>query len=137
MRHYITLDTMTVDTESGLMTLQASGNSAAPMIAMRREGAYIAISASYGPLEIALRPHVEELARLLARLQPVKGPRTTRQVGTAQAYLAIGLGEDLSLVMRPTIVADATGHLCLNLVLTPDTRAKLFEWLPVRDVPDA
>ena len=57
----------------------------------------MAISASYGPMEIALRPRYEDLTRLLARLQPVEGLQTTRQVGTSQAYLATGLRSDGTL----------------------------------------
>jgi len=33
--------------------------------------------------------------------------------------------------MRLTIVADATGHLSLNLKLTPEARIKLYDWLGV------
>jgi hypothetical protein len=64
----------------------------------------------------------------------VNGLRTTRQVGTGQAYLALGLQDDGTLVMRPTIVADATGHICLNLLLTSETREAIMDWLSVKDV---
>jgi len=132
MRQFQTLDKMTVDAESGILYITTEHDSGTyPMIAMRREGVYIAISASYGPLEIALRPRAEELARLLARLQPVKGLQTTRQIGTVNAYLAVGLRVDETLVMRPTLVADATGHLSFNLALSPAVRQGLFDWLPV------
>ncbi|MGQ9887119.1 MAG: hypothetical protein ACUVSX_01390 [Aggregatilineales bacterium] len=138
MRHFVTLDTMNYDADSGILRLGSSQEmGTAPQIAMRREGAYMAIAASYGPLEIALRPQHEELARLLGRLQPVKGLQTTRQVGTAQAYLAIGLHIDGTLVMRPTIVADAAGHFSLNLVLTPPVREQFFAWLPVEREAEA
>lgn len=132
MRQFQTLDNITVDTESGILYIKHEDDLGThPMISMRREGVYIAISASYGPLEIALRPRAEELARLLSRLQPVKGLQTTRQIGTANAYLAVGLRVDETLVMRPTLVADATGHLSFNLALTSATRQGLFDWLPV------
>lgn len=132
MRYFQTLDKITVDPDTGVMILAVSDDTQhQPTIAMRREGTYIAISASYGPLEIALRPRVDELARLLGRLQPVDGLQTTRQVGTAQAYLAIGLRRDGTLVIRPTIAADATGHFTINLALTPNIRRAFFEWLPV------
>ncbi len=132
MRNFQTLDKIAIDAKSGIMTLSVStANDYSPIIAMRREGAYIAISASHGPLEIALRPHVEELARLLGRLQPVEGLQTTRQVGTGQAYLAIGLRTDGALIMRPTIAVDATGHFSFNLALTPHIRLAFYEWLPV------
>ena len=132
MRHFEVLDQMTIDSPSGIMTLsmkQESGEQ--PQISMRREGAYIAISAAYGPLEIALRPRYDDLVQMLARLRPVDGLQTTRQVGTSQAYVAIGLRMDGTLVMRPAIVADATGYFAFNLVLTPPVRQAFYEWLSV------
>lgn len=131
MRQFQTLDKIRVDPESGVMSLSVEDNPNSPMLSMRREGAYIAIAASFGPLEIALRPRVEELERLLGRLKPVQGLQTTRQVGTAQAYLAMGLQGDGSLVLRPTIAADATGHLSINLILTPNSCKAFYEWLLV------
>lgn len=133
MRHFEMLDRITIDSESGVMTLGTYSDTAEhPQLSMRREGAYVAISARYGPLEIALRPRYEELVRLLARLQPVEGLQTTRQVGTSQAYLAIGLRSDQTLVLRPTIVADATGYFAFNLALMPHIRQAFYEWLDVR-----
>jgi hypothetical protein len=133
MRHFQILDKFSVDEENGIILLSQSDDHKEeyPQLALRREGVYIAISAQFGPIEIALRPRYDELARLLARLQPVEGLQTTRQVGTSQSYLAIGLRTDGSLVMRPTIVADATGHFSFNLVLSTDLRQALFEWLSV------
>jgi hypothetical protein len=132
MRNFELLDKATVDGESGVLTLSTGhDNLGHPVVALRREGAYIALSASYGPLEIALRPRFQELSRVLGRLQPVDGLQTTRQVGTGQAYLALGLKPDGTLLMRPTIVADATGHLGFNLSLSDGARKTLFEWLPV------
>ncbi|PJF34703.1 MAG: hypothetical protein CUN49_14315 [Candidatus Thermofonsia Clade 1 bacterium] len=112
-----------------------------PRLAIRREGAYVTLSASYGPLEIAMRPRYEELMRAIARLTIVDGLMTTRQVGTSHAYLALGLHNDGSLLMRLTIVADATGHLSINLRLTDAVRQQLYQWLNVaayngRDVRD-
>ena len=134
MRHYQTLDKITVDSESGVMILSSQQEPEHfSRLAMRREGAYIAISASYGPLEIALRPRFEELSRLLARLQPGEGLQTTRQVGTSQAYLAIGLRRDGTLIVRPTIVADATGLFAFNLMLTSHIRQAFYEWLPTEN----
>jgi hypothetical protein len=98
---------------------------------MRREGDYITISASYGVLEIALRPRYHELTRVLSRLQPVEGLQTTRQVGTGQAFLALGLKPDGTLLMRPTLVADATGHMSFNLALSDPVRQALYTWLPI------
>ena len=132
MRHFQMLDKFSIDQESDIILLsQSDEHGQHARLALRREGVYIAISAQFGPIEIALRPGYDELTRLLARLQPVAGLQTTRQVGTSQSYLAIGLRTDGSLVMRPTIVADATGHFSFNLVLTADLRQKLFEWLSV------
>ncbi len=132
MRNYQTLDDCRIDPETDNLELFFAG--AKPeyaRLAMRREGAYVSISASYGPLEIALRPRYDDLARTLSRLAAVEGLHTTRQVGTAQAYLAMGLTSDGSLLLRPTIVADATGHLSFNLQLTPKVRTALYEWLKV------
>jgi hypothetical protein len=132
MRNFELLDTVTIDADSGVITLASQTDTPShPVVALRREGGYISLSASYGPLEIALRPRFQELSRVLARLQPVEGLQTTRQVGTGQAYLAVGLRPDGVLLLRPTIVADATGHLGFNLSLSDDARKKLFEWLPV------
>jgi len=132
MRNFELLDQVTVDNASGVITFAAGENSAGrPVVAMRREGGYISLSASYGPLEIALRPRFQELSRVLARLQPVEGLQTTRQIGTGQAYLAVGLKPDGVLLLRPTIVADATGHLGFNLGLSDSARKALFDWLPV------
>ena len=43
----------------------------------------------------------------------------------------VGLASDGSLIVRPTIVADATGHLSFNLTLTGEVRLKLYEWLSI------
>jgi hypothetical protein len=132
MRNFELLDQVSVDTDSGVITITTKNDSSGhPVVAVRREGGYIALSASYGPLEIALRPRFQELSRVLARLQPVEGLQTTRQVGTGQAYLAVGLKPDGVLLLRPTIVADATGHMGFNLALSDAVRQALFEWLPV------
>lgn len=132
MRTFHHLDTISIDDNSGIITLSVQqATDITPMVMMRREGVYVAIAASYGPLELALRPRLEEMVRLLGRLQPVEGLHTTRQIGTVQAYLAVGLRSDGTLIMRPTIVADATGHLSFNLALTPAITRAFFEWLPV------
>src|SRR6188474_1426971 len=105
MRNFELLDQVSIDADSGVITITPKNDqSAHPVVALRREGGYIALSASYGPLEIALRPRFQELSRVLARLQPVEGLQTTRQIGTGQAYLAVGLKPDGVLLMRPTIV---------------------------------
>lgn len=138
MRNFQTLDSATVDAESASLELYlSSADDDQPRLAMQREGAYVTISASYGPLEIAMRPRYDDLARSLGRLGVVEGLHTTRQVGTGQAYLAIGLTPDNSLLMRLTIVADATGHLSLNMLLTDPARGKLFQWLGVEEAARA
>lgn len=118
-----------VSDETGLIEL-ATGETAAS-IWMRQEGSYIAISASSGPLEIALRLHLDELKRSLARLHPVEGLQITRQIGTGQAYLGVGLLSSGELLLRPTIIADSTGHLSLNLTLTDTVRQTLYGWLGI------
>ncbi len=133
MRDFYQLDTVTINEESGVISFAASGNGASPRLSLRREGGYVSISISYGPLEMALRPRYPELTRVLGRLRPVAGLQTTRQVGTGQAYVALGLREDNVLVVRPTIVADATGHLTYNLLLSDSARQALFVWLQVEN----
>jgi hypothetical protein len=135
MRNFELLDSYSIDSATGVLTFTAVQQSIAhPIVALRREGGYIALSASYGPFEIALRPRFQELSRVLARLQPVEGLQTTRQVGTGQAFLALGLKPDGVLLIRPTIVADATGHMGFNLALSAEARRTLYDWLPVESV---
>jgi len=86
-------------------------------------------------LEIALRPRYEDLVRTLSRLTAVDGLHTTRQVGTGQAYLAMGLTKDDNLLLRPTIVADATGHMSLNIEIAQSAREVLYDWLKVPPAP--
>lgn len=132
MRNFELLDHSTVDAESGVISLTTQQTAAgSPVLAMRREGSYIVISASYGPLEVALRPRFEELTRVLQRLQPVEGLNTTRQIGTGQAFLALGLKTDGMLLLRPTLVADATGLLAFNLAVTDSVRRALYAWLSI------
>jgi len=133
MRNFQLFDTAEVDNERGIITLYAQDNDLL-RLSMRHEGSYLAISASYGAVEIALRPRFAEVTRTLSRLRPVSNRQTTRQVGTGQAYLSLGLQSDGTLVMRPTIVADATGHIALNLVLTEELCRTVFNWLPVPEV---
>src|SRR5437773_12558269 len=116
MRNFQILDGSRIDRNGDSLELFfTDADSEQPRLALRREGAYVTISASYGPLEIALRPRYEDLIRTLSRLTAVEGLHTTRQVGTGQAYLAMGLTSGDNLLLRPTIVADATGHLVLNI----------------------
>lgn len=132
MRSFHELDEIRVDDESGVLFLTSSkGTDDYPRLSMRREGGYLSISVSYGPMEMALRPRFPELVRVLGRLHPVSGLQTTRQVGTAQAYVALGLDDNGALILRPTIVADATGLMCYNLLVKSDVRETLFSWLDV------
>ncbi|MCB9453162.1 MAG: hypothetical protein H6672_17145 [Anaerolineaceae bacterium] len=134
MRHFERLDHVSIDTETHIISLTTTEDvhSKATM-AMRREGAYLVVSASYGPLEISLRLRLEEFTHVLERIQPVSGLQTTRQVGTGQASLALGAQTSGELILRPTIVADATGHFSFNLLLSTDARQSLYNWLEIKD----
>jgi hypothetical protein len=128
MHKFQVLDDCQVDPESDSLELFfTDADLEQPHLALHREGIYVTISASYGPLEIALRPRYEDLVRALTRLTPVEGLHTTRQVGTGQAYLAMGLTPNHNLLLRPTIVADATGHIFLNLEIASKAREALYE----------
>jgi len=132
MRNFQTLDKVTVDDDTGIIYLTVEDDTDNnPLLAMRLEGSYLAISASYGPIEIALRPRLDEVTRVLERLRPVEGLQITRHVGTGNANLGVGLKSDGMLLLRPTIVGDATGHLGFNLALTANVRQALFAWLSV------
>lgn len=121
---------VTVDDNTGIIQL-AGRDEPISHLAMRQEGEYVALSASYGPLEIALRVRHESLTWTLSHLQPVDGLQTSRQVGTGQAYLAVGLKPDKGLVLRPTIVGDATGHFSFNLEVSQQACAVLYKWLSI------
>ena len=129
MRSFQTLDQVDIDAGTGIIHLHDASENA--QVALRREGDYMAISASYSAIEIALRPRFAELERALKALQPVEGLQTTRQVGTGQSYLSLGLRTDGALNLRPTLVADASGYLCLNLEVSAEVRKRLFEWLGI------
>ena len=131
MRHYQTLDTVLFDAESGIFSVSAAGAAVDAKIALRREGEYVALSASYGPLEIALRPRYDTMVRTLARLRPIGGLQTSRELGSTHAYVSVGLQGDGALLLRPTIVGDASGHIGLNFSVSADARNELFTWLGV------
>jgi hypothetical protein len=135
MRNFQVLDAFKPNEESDSLDffLTASDDDQ-PQLSLRREGIYVTISASYGPMEIALRPRYEDLVRTLSRLAVVEGLHTTRQVGTGQAYLALGLSAKDDLLIRMTIVADATGHISLNMMLHPAAKQALYNWLEVAKV---
>jgi len=128
MRHFQTLDQAAVNAATGVITFSVQDDSDTT-IALRREGEYVVLSASYGALEIALRPRTRELIRTLKHIQPNDGLNTTRQVGTGDAYLGLGLHTDGALIVRPTIIGDASGYFCLNLMLAPDAANALKDWL--------
>lgn len=135
MRNFQTLDQYKIEQGTGILYIATEqAEWMRPRVSLRREGSYLAISTSYGPMEIAMRLKFEELVRILGRLRPVQGLQTTRQIGTGESYIALGLQEEGGLVMRPTIVGDATGHVCLNLILSPQVKAALYDWLPVKSL---
>ncbi|MCK6580183.1 MAG: hypothetical protein L6Q98_18990 [Anaerolineae bacterium] len=129
-RTFALLDDSTVDTTAGILTLRGQvQDSYAPEISMRREGALIVIAAGTGVIEVALRLRYDELRQAMQYLQPNDGLTTSRQVGTGQAYLGIGLKTDDTLILRPVIVGDASGHLRLNFRLTSAVRAVMARWI--------
>lgn len=131
MRNYQVLDVAQVGDKDILRLTNAEDKPENPSLSMSREGAFVSISVSFGPLEIALRPRYDELARHLSRLHPVPGLATTRQTGGVNAYISLGLTQDSKLVLRPTLVTDASGLIVFNLVCTADVKDKIFDWLEV------
>ena len=133
VRNFQTLDRVTRDTETGIILIESRDQDIqSAYLSFRREGSYLAISASYGPLEVAMRLRYDDVARVLTRLKPITGLQTTRQVGSGQALLALGLQDNGSLVIRPTIVADATGNFAMNLILPGTVCNDLYEWLDIK-----
>jgi len=132
MRHFQTLSTASYDAANDtLLISDGSGDPCAPTLWFGREGMYLSVAAGYGPLEIALRPRYRDVVTSLAQLRPTTRLTVMRRVGTGQAHLELGLSTEGELLLRTAIVADATGHIAINLVLTPQARARLFEWLEV------
>jgi hypothetical protein len=132
MRHYQKLDHVTLDESNNtLLITNAEANSEGPNIWFGHEGMYISISANYGPLEIALRPRLRDLITSLTQLKPTDRLSVMRLVGTGQAHLGLGLSTRGELLLRATIVADATGQFAMNIVLTSAVREKLLQWLGV------
>ncbi len=113
------------ESAAGVLTFRGADAS----LALRREGEYIAMSASYGALELALRPRARDWVRALQHIQPNDGLNTTWQVGTGDVFVGLGLHTDGSLIIRPTIVGNASGYFCLNLTLAPDAAQTLRDWL--------
>ena len=129
MRNYQVLDVATLEPDGVLSLTTSEENPDRPILSMSREGAFVSLSASFGPLEIALRLRFEDLRRRLERLLPVHGLATTRQVGTANSFVALGVTDDERLVMRPTIVSDASGKMTFNLVTSSPVYQQILEWL--------
>jgi hypothetical protein len=130
MRNLQTLSRAAIDSATGVISFTSEDETALhPVVSMRQEGEYAAISASFGALEIALRPRLPELVRTLRHLQPNDGLSTTRQIGSGNCFLGLGLRTDGALILRPTIVGDATGYFCLNFLLTSEAAAVLRTWL--------
>jgi hypothetical protein len=130
MRTFQVLDQVTLNSQTGTLVIAAQ-NGFPSQLAIQREGDYLAMSVSFGPIEIALRPRFQEVVRTLTHLRPLDGLQTSRQVGTVEAYLAVGLHSDGRLLLRPTLVQDATGHFTFNLELTSDARTELYQWLGI------
>lgn len=130
MRFYQKLDKVTHD-ESDDTLLIACGEAAEclPQLWFGREGMYVSLSATYGPLEISLRLRQEDLVNSLGQLRPTERLTVMRMVGTGQAHLELGLSSTGELLLRTAIVADATGHFAMNLVATPAVRDQLYKWL--------
>lgn len=135
MRHFRKLDIVTHDETSNTLKITSSADEALSFLWFGREGIYVSISAHYGPLEIALRPRHHDLVRSLTQLRPTDGLTVTRLVGTGQAHLELGLTDQGELIIRATIVADATGHVAMNTVLTSHVREILFQWLDINGAP--
>lgn len=130
MRNYQTLDRVDEHSAPGILSFVSHlEDDDQPRLALKREGDHLLISASYGALEIALRLRFSEFTRTLTHLQPIEGLGSSRQIGSSQSYLSFGLNADGTLLLRPTIGADATGRITMNLALTDDLRQNLMAWL--------
>ena len=130
MRNFQLLDSVEDDAGTGILTFTSADDAgSSPRLALRREGDFLGLSASYGALELALRLHHDDVARAVGRLRPVAGLQTSRTVGTGQSSLALGAQPDGSLLMRVMLFGDATGHLSLNLELSADASQALRRWL--------
>jgi hypothetical protein len=127
MRDYQSLNKF--ETRGEIIYLSSDAPDAHASLALTREGDRVAIAASIGALELALRLHYDELKRHLNALTPVSGLTTTRQIGNVAAYISAGIMDDGKLVLRPTLVSDATGHITINLLAEQPVAEKLLAWL--------
>jgi hypothetical protein len=132
MRHYQRLDSVTYDETNDTLLIGCEGGECLPNLWFGREGLYVSISASYGPLEISLRPRQQDLTNSLAQLKPTDRLAVMRLVGTGQAHLELGLSQTGELLVRAVIVADATGHFAMNLILTPAVSQHLYKWMGIQ-----
>ncbi len=129
-RQFALLESFDLDTDSSVLTLRGGiSDPFAPEISLRREGVYLLIAGAFGVVEIALRLHYDEVYRALHVLHVNDGLTTTRQIGTGQAYLGIGLKTDDTLTVQLVIVGDATGHLRMNFQITPALRIPFMQWI--------
>jgi hypothetical protein len=138
MRYYQKLDRVSRDETDDTLLIECSeGDPCLPKLWFGREGLYVSVSASYGPLEIALRPRQRDLVTGLGQLRPTEQLAVMRMVGTGQAHIELGLATNGELLLRATIVADATGHIAMNLILSAAARAQLFAWLGIENDADS
>jgi hypothetical protein len=138
MRFYQKLDRVfRNETDDTLLIECSEGEYCLPKLWFGREGLYVSVSASYGPLEIALRPRQRALVSALGQLRPTEHLSVMRTVGTGQAHIELGLATSGELLLRTTIVADATGHVAMNMILSSEVRAQLFAWLGIENEGDS
>lgn len=128
MRDYQFLDTITEE-EGRLQLTNREGGTNNGALTLAQEGDKIVISAAMGALEIALRLRLEELKRQIAGLKHIPGLTTSRQIGTTQAFIWLGLTDSNQLVLRPTLLVDATGKLTINLLTSEGCYQRLLQWL--------
>lgn len=133
MRHYTKLDQVSYDESNDTLLVGSQNGEETPTLWFGREGMYLSVSASAGPLEISLRPRFRDLSASLTRLTPTERLTVMRLVGTGQAHLELGLSTEQELLLRTVIVADATGHVAMNFILMPNVVQALFEWLKVEN----
>ncbi len=134
MRFTQRLDHVSHDKDDDTLLITcAQGPECEPALWIGREGMYVSVSATYGPLEIALRPRQRDLQMSLSQLRPTERLSVMRMVGTGQANIELGLSNEGELLFRMTIVADATGHLAMNMVLTAEVRQALYAWLGIEE----
>lgn len=96
----------------------------------RREDEYVILTTTSGPLEITLRLRADELVRTLKHPAALSSEQVAaRQVGSSHAYLAIGRRDDGDILLQPTLIADATGQLSFNLLVTAHVAGDLLQWL--------